>query len=782
MEEYALEKSYRLPARLWDAACGLIGSAAESAVEAGASEVLRVMRHKDPVEQAYEVAREIKQAVLNEGFSYSDCAVLCRSTAGSSLSLEEAFSYYGIPYVLYNSASFFLHPTVRLLADLVESILLPDKDAALKRALGIPGFNVGPMELRRVINAISSSPDGSLHDSLLYFVNSESGVEAVKAPLKKALGYIEEKRMGLESGVPLVQIVRECVRELVFPEVLKKDLKAGVLEAKNLRLFDQLVGDIENTLHELNPGCSLEEIIESLQHAFIHFSQYQENTPVDEIDEGVRIMTVHQAKGLEFPFVYIIDATEEYFPTLHKTAAVLDGRSLRRLSAALKKSFDVSSFSSPYFRFTMAPKEHLEEERQLLYVAITRASRRLVINYTEESHLGEQVEPSPFIEELVERNGLPIGESAQSAPDIFTQLALALNREEIETVLHSFIRMLPEIGVTGEDRRRLDEVGLDSEFIFAGHPFEREPAKAPEITHHRFSASQLSQYLSCPRRYFYEKILNIVPERPREFDVGELVHLALERFHTNVQDFQADGALLEAEIISIFRKIWTGAGNEEDFELRFSKALQREVVKRKVEQMLRRYVRTESAQGSQTRASQTRASQTRASQTQAAQTQVVACERRLEFEVGGLPFVAKVDRIDFLKNGGGHRIIDYKTSQSGPIGARTVKKLFLNMDEKEDYAPVDFQLPLYLIGARVAGYDPVELCYYWLAQENSAGMFKKSTLPVGSGKDHLNDGELEIAKNAIVGIASRILAGDFPPEPRSGFDCQRCLFEYVCEE
>jgi ATP-dependent helicase/DNAse subunit B len=158
---------------------------------------------------------------------------------------------------------------------------------------------------------------------------------------------------------------------------------------------------------------------------------------------------------------------------------------------------------------------------------------------------------------------------------------------------------------------------------------------------------------------------------------------------------------------------------------------------------------------------------------------IVVCEENIKFKVGGHDFVARIDRIDRI--GTGHRIIDYKTAASGSMKASTIKKMFINFDEVEDYKPTDFQLPLYLLAARSKGYDPVELSYYWVAQANAKGMFKKSGLSVGEGgPDFLTSEDIEAATRNIIEVVAQISVGSFRPEPASTYACGRCEFNSIC--
>jgi len=422
------------------------------------------------------------------------------------------------------------------------------------------------------------------------------------------------------------------------------------------------------------------------------------------------------------------------------------------------------SGEKPHFIMTLP--EQLKEERRLAYVAATRAVRGLTICYTDESQVSELVLPSPFIEEMLGRDvKAAAGENERhSLADTTMTLAAALNKQDIESVLRTRMRSLRLVEKTSAELFAfLESIGLDAYFICEEFPFEREPSRSPDLTGHTYSASQLNTYLACPRRFFFEKILRIAPERPEDFGLGQLIHLVLEKFHNRVKTFGGDEATLEAGMREAFLTIWkggsTGGSGRDAFCHTYPTVLQRATIERRATDILKRYLKTEIKQASDK--------------------EIVACEKRIDFVVRDCPFTARIDRLDAAADG--HHVIDYKTAATGPKGAITIKKKFLNVDGKPDYRLEDFQMPLYLLACRRAGYNPAELVYYWLAQQDAQGMFKQSSLRVGEGEpDLLSSKDMEAVEQSIVDIVGRIASGNFDPSPKSSFDCRRCSFDFIC--
>ncbi len=781
---FRLGQNYRLSSALRKASQSLIAhnnAEERAAAPLALSEELNVSPYKDAIEQAYAIARDIKCMVLDGAapsspVCYSDFAVLSRSTFRSAAAFEEAFSYYDIPYVLYNCTSFYKHPMVRCVADLVRLLANPDDDRALLRVLGVPAFRLDAVELRRLAEQRKGAVGtASLYETLRLVVHDgapkglEISDEETARGLRECVRYFEGIRREASSADCPSALIQSIMSKLFYEKILgSRGIAEGVRDARNLRLLYEVVADIERIFTETRGRCTLSDIAEYMDHAFVHFSSQQENDPSDESADGVRIMTAHQAKGMEFRFVYLVDMTDEYFPMLGRVSSLLDGKSLEKLSGAVREHGMKKKLSAGGLHFLMTPQEQLKEERQLAYVALTRARERLTVCFTEESHLSEPVQPSPFIEELI---GLKPDETSKErssfgdSSDARIHLAASLNKQEIEGALRACVQSLP-LGVDAarELFRFFESLGLDASFVCAESPFEREPRQAPNLAGHRYSASQLATYVACPRRFFFEKILRVAPERPEDFGLGQLVHLVLEKFHKKVKRFSGDRNALETELRRTFETIWKGSRGKGDsqtdaFCKRFATALQRAAVRHRAEEILRRYLATELAQ--------------------AGDREIIACEKRVEFSVRDYPFVAKIDRIESSPEG--DRVIDYKTSGAGPKGARVIKKRFLNVDGRADYTPEDFQLPLYLLAARNAGHDPVALTYYWLAQEDASGMFKKSSLRVCEDKpDCLSAGDMQVVQESIVAVVNRIAAGEFDPKPKSSFECARCSFDCVC--
>jgi DNA helicase-2/ATP-dependent DNA helicase PcrA len=776
-ETLRLENSYRLSAEMATASANLIRHNREDPGKARECESLSGVKvsqpYSDSIEQAYAVARDIKWRALDGGGpgaapAYSDFAVLCRSAARSSPALEEAFSYYEVPYTLYNSTSFYKHPVTRCVAAFIRLFVDADDDPSLLRVLSLPSLEVDAVELKRIITNMSRSRGQSLYEALKG-ASSTLDDGRTAGGLRKFFDYFEDARKRIDDSDCPAAFVHAIMQDFFFGDILSaENILNASRDAGDLSLLHEVVRDIEGVFDTMRGRCNLSDVAENMEHAFAHFSSQQENNPANERAEGVAIMTVHQSKGMGFPYVYLVDMTDEFFPRLGRSATLLEGKSASRLSSALAKynRSGPAGHDSPKIKLSI--DEQLQEERRLAYVALTRASRELVVCYTEESHFSELAQPSPFINEFLGRSdeGDEAPETSSDSPpvDALSALRLALNEQEIENALRECVGGVSDAKAKERLSTLFESLGLDAGFICEKAPFEADPELALDLSGHVYSASQLKTYLDCPRKFYFEKILRIAPERPEDFGFGQLIHSVLEAFHKDGRNISGEASALEGEMKRIFEAIWNGTGDSRDaFRDKYPAVLQQTTIERRAWELLSRYIETE----------------TRYAAGETAPPEIIACESSIEFKVGSHDFIARIDRIDRIATG--HRIIDYKTSAASIMRPATIKKRFINLDDTDDYTPQDFQLPLYLLAARSKGFDPVELSYYWLSQTDSKGMFKRSGLGVGEGgPDFLMDKDIEAAERNILAVVDQISSGKFRPEAASSYGCGRCDFNRVC--
>jgi DNA helicase-2/ATP-dependent DNA helicase PcrA len=374
-QEYAqgrvikLEQNYRSHGNILSAANELIARNRERLgknlwTDAGAGEPIRVFEGYGDQDEAGFIVDEVK-ALHREGHALSDIALLYRSNAQSRV-LEHALFSSGIPYKVYGGLRFFERQEVKHALAYLRVMSFPDDDGAFLRIVNFPARGIGARSLENLQEAAQSG-----------------GVSLWLAAQAQAAGKRDAAK-GLPAFVTLMEKMREACEGLSLAETLEQVINLSGLADYYLNEKDgqdrlENLNELVNAaaLFEQDPEAVVEEgqsVMEAfLAHAALEAGEHQAGAGTD----ALQLMTVHAAKGLEFHSVFITGLEEGLFP--HE-----------------------QSFSDA---------DGLEEERRLMYVAITRARRRLYLTHAQSRMLHGQVRyglPSRFLDELPENLLLPL--------------------------------------------------------------------------------------------------------------------------------------------------------------------------------------------------------------------------------------------------------------------------------------------------------------------------------------------------------------------------------------
>ena len=360
-----LEQNYRSTGRILEAAHAIVEKNRERKpkklwTEREPGEPLVVHGAADAESEAAWVARTI-QSLQREGRSASEVAVLYR-TNSQSRALEEGMRRRGLPYVIVGGTRFYERQEVKDAIAYLRILANPDDDWSMNRVLGVPKRGVGAVTIKaleEVAHERGTGLAGALVDpALLLQVNAPT-----QAGLRELARLLEEFRARAET---------EPAGGWVAEYLEKAGLFAHYRALKDPRREDR----IEN-LYELVAGVqTFSEERGSPQEgdlaAFLEEVSLLTDLDTAAVGGGVvTLMTLHNAKGLEFPVVFLAGCEENLFP----------------LSRALE-----------------SPREY-EEERRLFYVGLTRAKDRVWLSYAHERYRWGQstvAGPSPFLAELPE--------------------------------------------------------------------------------------------------------------------------------------------------------------------------------------------------------------------------------------------------------------------------------------------------------------------------------------------------------------------------------------------
>jgi DNA helicase-2/ATP-dependent DNA helicase PcrA len=288
-------------------------------------------------EEAQCVVNEIEKLVGQEQISLKDCAVMYRINA-QSRALEETFLRYGVPYKLVGGTRFYQRQEVKDIICYLRVIHNPQDNVSLLRIINVPGRGIGQKTIS-ALQDLAKAHDVSLFQALRQITQNAAAGEAKQAlPLRtiQALAGFDALMAGFTA----------CSRELSLSGVMNE-----ILERTGFRAYLQGKDDgeerWENIIELRNVAAEYGEIdTEQGLTAFLEkVSLVSDIDGLDETADAVTLITLHQAKGLEFPAVFIVGLEEGILPH--------------------RRSFD--------------DPEQMEEERRLCYVGITRAKKYLYL-------------------------------------------------------------------------------------------------------------------------------------------------------------------------------------------------------------------------------------------------------------------------------------------------------------------------------------------------------------------------------------------------------------------
>ncbi|MCF6461194.1 UvrD-helicase domain-containing protein [Clostridium sp. Cult3] len=345
----------------------------------------------DSQDEAYFVVNKVEE-LMNEGYKPADFAILYRTNA-QSRSFEEAFMKRNIPYKIVGGLRFYDRKEIKDIIAYLKLIQNPVDDISLKRIINVPKRGIGNATVGKVeeyANAIGESIYIVLQDVesvpglSTRAINSLSGFKEI---INNLMDMKEE--MGIKDFIEEVLYRTEYIKELE-----KEDNIEAQTRLENIREFISVAIDFEVK----NPEGTLEDFLANV-------SLLSDVDKTEDVENSATMLTVHSAKGLEFPVVFMVGMEEGLFP----------------ISRALED------------------ESELEEERRLCYVAITRAQELLFITHAKIRTIYGNVNyslPSRFIDEIPEDLIFVAGHETSSVKSGRKQLINVIdysNRRKVST-------------------------------------------------------------------------------------------------------------------------------------------------------------------------------------------------------------------------------------------------------------------------------------------------------------------------------------------------------------
>lgn len=365
---FKLEQNYRSTQNIVNAANSLIhknqGQIHKNVFsEKEIGEKLIVNEAYSDVEESEIVCREIKNLHKKEGCEYSDFAILYRTNAQSRV-FEENLRKLGLPYKIYGGLSFYQRKEIKDVIAYFRLAVNPNDEEAFKRVLNYPTRGLGNTTLMKITSAANA------HSTSLWNVICDPTtyeLSLTKSTVSKLMMFRDMIAEFIE--IAQTKNAEECGRDIIrksgiMNEIYQDSTPENLSRQENLEeLANGLTDFVQGRTEEGNENISLNDYLSEVSL----ISDVDSDKGDDE--HKITLMTIHSAKGLEFPTVFVVGLEENLFPS--------------QLSSG-------------------SPKE-MEEERRLFYVAITRAERHCYLSYAKSRYRYGKMEfgnPSRFLSDI----------------------------------------------------------------------------------------------------------------------------------------------------------------------------------------------------------------------------------------------------------------------------------------------------------------------------------------------------------------------------------------------
>jgi DNA helicase-2/ATP-dependent DNA helicase PcrA len=360
---FRLEQNYRSTKMILAAADSVIKNNAEQIAktlwtENNDGEQLTIIRASDEKDEALQIAKRIKKEVTNRKLSLNDIAILYRLNS-QSRALEDALRREKIPYKIIGGVEFYRRKEVKDVLAYLRVLSNQDDEESLLRIMNFPQRGIGNTSISKMI-AFARRLNISLFTTMARVFEVIEVKERIQKNVKQ-FKLMLDKYIELKDKLSISELTSALVDELGILKMYKEEnTPESMARYDNIQ---ELLRAIQEYNQE-NPKGTLDEFLAEVS-LVAGIDQY------DEKANAVTLMTVHSAKGLEFPIVFITGLEEDIFP--------------------LSPRFDSDS--------------KIEEERRLFYVALTRAQQKVFLTYARSRYRFGEVayqSRSRFIEELDE--------------------------------------------------------------------------------------------------------------------------------------------------------------------------------------------------------------------------------------------------------------------------------------------------------------------------------------------------------------------------------------------
>jgi DNA helicase II / ATP-dependent DNA helicase PcrA len=508
----ALTENYRSTPNILRVAMQVIGQNAVSAdfpkkilsPNKPPGEKIRIVELATPEEEARWVAGELER-IHGAGRRWKDFAVLYRQHAHRDQLVEE-LSRRKIPFVI-TRLSILEHPLVRDVLAYLRLIAAPYDDIACARVLAAPGWHLQAQDLVRLAERARKEKK-AIYD-LLQLPQGHLAFDGSHSALGQLVEFVSSQRKTLKRCTAR-EILGAVTEWLEIPQRAKEHDRKYV---KRLAEFMQ----------EWEPKSETRGLAEFIEY-LDYYAQaggvvsLEDDAPID----AVQLMTVHGAKGLEFPQVFVLRVNNRAFPATERPRV-------------FEFPVELMKEGAPAEQF------HIQEERRLFYVALTRAEERLTITTVTEKKGKVPV----FIEDIV--------------------MDPAIKRQDVRQIM-------PKLPPAGKEDRAAEDQWEDAPLFRAAEGpakiFSRiadwaEEFHPPSPEPLTLSPSALGGYRTCPQRYLFGYLWSLREGPKAAMSFGAVMHTTIKRF---VDQLRKGVKLPFDEVQRIFETEWSSKGFEDQYQ------------------------------------------------------------------------------------------------------------------------------------------------------------------------------------------------------------------------
>lgn len=329
-------------------------------------ELISLLRATSDNEEGVLVANSIFGHKMSKQLKNKDFAILYRTNA-QSRSIEEALRKQGIPYRIYGGLSFYARKEVKDLLSYFRLVINPLDEEALLRIINYPARGIGKTTIERLIVAANEQ-----QISIWNLINTPNLIptDINRGALSKLNDFstMIKSFQAMHETKTAFELARHINSSVGLVAALKDDdSPEGISRIENIEELLNAIMEFSDKQVDETTGEQMGVKLSDFMQDIALLTDADSKNPED--DDYVSMMTIHSAKGLEFPYVYVVGIEENLFPSIQ----------------------------------SLGTRAELEEERRLFYVAITRAETKLTLSYAESRYRWGNLslcEPSRFLEEI----------------------------------------------------------------------------------------------------------------------------------------------------------------------------------------------------------------------------------------------------------------------------------------------------------------------------------------------------------------------------------------------